>query len=338
MPGPSWVQPLILILVMSVPLAGAMVGLALFRLVKRRWVLVVAALPLLLVPLGVVAALRWSPSSDWWEQALNPPRSTQAALQVAPTQRWAQPPRTLALVATATPTASPTPTAAQTAAPTAHPYSLATIAVRNGTGETGLASRTSKRLAAEGFRILALEDDPLEGNRPYTLILDRGDHPEVRLALAGLLRVPAEHVVVHSEEPSSSGADIVLILGSDFDELMSATPVPTATLVGGPTATPNPYAGVTVVVRNGTIGRPGLAGRISERLRARGFAVLPEEDADKAGLRPHTLILDRGDHATVRQALADYLKVADTYIQVNAREPSAYGADIIIILGDDFEE
>lgn len=337
MPSTWWQQPLIFVLLLGVPPLGAAVALALLRLTKRRWVLSVAGLALVLVVLGVIAAMRWAPSSDWWEQVLNPPQPVRAVLQVAPTQPWVQPPRTLRLP-TVSPTASPTPTIVQTVAPTAHPYSLATIAVRNGTGETGLASRTSKRLEAAGFRILALEDDPQQGNRPYTLILDRGDHPEVRRALAALLHVPAEHVVINSEEPSTSGADIVLILGSDFDELVSATPLPTATLVGGPTATPNPYAGVTVVVRNGTIGRPGLAGRISDRLRARGFTVLPEEDDDKAGLRPHTLILDRGDHALVRQALADYLKVSATYIQVHASTPSAYGADIIIILGDDFEE
>ena len=334
----SWPLAMVTALLLVLPLTSAILLLALGRFLPRRLGQVLAALPLLAMAIGVIALVAWWPEGAGLEQTLNPPAPARAALaQVAPTLPWAQAPRTLAVPATE-PTPTPTLAPDTTATPTAHPYSLATIAVRNGTGESGLAGRTSKRLQAEGFRILGLEDDPLEGQRPHTLILDRGDHPEVRRALAAFLHVESEYVVVNSTEPSETGADIVLILGDDYSALASATPLPTPTLPGGPTATPNPYVGVTIVVRNGTMGRAGLAGRVSERLRARGFTVLPEEDDDKAGMRPHTLLLDRGDHTLVRQALADYLKVAAAYIEVNSTSPSAYGANIIIILGDDFEE
>ncbi|MGC9023536.1 MAG: LytR C-terminal domain-containing protein, partial [Chloroflexia bacterium] len=232
------------------------------------------------------------------------------------------------------PSPTSTPTFTATVTPTPHPFSLATIVVRNGTGQSGLATRTSERLRAQGFRVLPPEDDPQQGHRPHTLILDRGDHAQVRQALAAFLYVAPEYITVNAAEESE--ADIILILGDDFESLSSATPTPTPALAEVPTPTPNPYAGATIAVRNGTRGRPGLAGRTADRLRAQGFVVLAVEDDDRAGSRPYTLILDRGDHARVRQALAEFLKVKDKYIEINSKVNST--ADIVVILGDDFRE
>jgi len=328
-----WVALLSLVLIL--PLIGALLTLALGRILPKRGGLLVAALPLFLAIVAIVVAVPLvSPGQDLAETISAP--STEVALQIAPTSAWVQPPRTLVFPTVVTPTATPTATPDQfaTSSPTPHPFSLVTIVVRNGTGETGLATRTSKRLAQQGFRVLSPEDDPQQGTRPQTLILDRGDHPEVRNALAQFLNIAPERIQISSGETSEG--DIVLIIGDDFDSLTNATPAPTPTLVGGPTATPNPYAGVTVVVRNGTVGRAGLASRTTDRLKAQGFIVVDTGDDDRAGERPNTLIFDRGDHLAVRDALVAFLRVDPAYVEVNSSEHA--NADILVILGDDFRE
>jgi hypothetical protein len=328
-----WVVVLLLVLVLL--LIGALLTLTLGRILPKRGGLLVAALPLFLAIVVIVVMVPLIRPDQDLAETISPP-SPGVALQIAPTAQWVQPPRTLVFPTVVTPTATPTPTPdrAFTPSPTPHPYSLVTIVVRNGTGETGLATGTSKRLAQQGFRVLSPEDDPQQGSRPHTLILDRGDHPEVRNALVEFLNVAAEYVQINSVE--TSGGDIVVIIGDDFNQLANTTPAPTPTLVGGPTATPNPYAGVTFLIRNGTVGRAGLATRTADRLKAQGFIVLDTEDDQRAGERPHTLILDRGDHTAVRDALVQFLKVDPAYVEVNS--PVSAEADIIIILGDDFQE
>jgi hypothetical protein len=325
----SWLL-LAFALILLLPLAGALLALLVGRFLPKRAGLLIAAVPLFLASVAIFLLVQFPLPS----QVLGPTQTTPAGMEVAPTSHWVQAPRTLVVTVPVSPTATPTPTLVITPTATPHPFSRVTIVVRNGTKTTGLATRTTKRLQGEGFRVLDPEDDDQAGNRPHTLILDRGDHSEVRQALATYLNVSPEYIQVNSD--TSAEADIVVIVGDDFETLSTTTPVPTPTLVGGPTATPNPHAGATVVVRNGTLGRSGLATRTTERLRKQGFQVIEPEDDDRAGIRPHTLILDRGDHSAVRQALADFLQVAPEYIQVNSSEPSA--ADIIVILGDDYEE
>ncbi len=321
---------LALILILILPVSGAILSLLLGRFLPKRAGLLVAALPLFLASIAIFLLVQFPPPSE----VMAPGETVAAGIVIAPTSRWVQAPRTLVIEVTVPATASPTPTATVTPTLTPHPFSQVTIVVRNGTNTSGLATRTTKRLQAEGYRVLDPEDDDQVGSRPHTLILDRGDHSTVRQALAAYLRVPAAYVTINAD--IGAEADIVVILGDDFETLASATPVPTATMVGEPTATPNPYAGATIVVRNGTMGRSGLATRTTERLQKLGFQVLEPEDDDRAGSRPFSLILDRGDHTVVRQALATVLGVAPENIQVNWREAAA--ADIIVILGDDFEE
>lgn len=326
-----WAALILAILVL--PLVGALLALILGRAVPKRGGMLIAALPLFLAIVAILVVLPLIRTSEDLAEPLSP-AAAEPARQVAPTSRWVQPPRTLIFPTVAPVVPTLTPATKRTAEPTPHPFSLVTIVVRNGTGESGLATRTTNTLAGQGFRILDPEDDPLQGSRPYTLILDRGDHPEVRNALSEYLNVPLEHIEINSEEDSEG--DIIVVLGDDLAALSSATPIPTPTLVGGPTATPNPYAGVTIVVRNGTAGRAGLAGRTADRLKAEGFIVLDTEDDDRAGDRPHTLLWDRGDHAFVREALIQLLGIDPEYVELDSPERSA--ADIIIILGDDFRE
>ncbi len=329
-----WILLLSSILVL--PLLGILISLLFGRFLPKRGGLLLAALPLFLVVVAIVVLIPLMPPGEDLAETIAPSPSPMLALQMAPTSRWVQPPRTLTLpIATSTP-ATITPTVVLNGSPTTtpHPYSLATVVVRNGTGETGLATRTSRQLAAQGFRVLEAEDDPEQGNRPHTLILDRGDHPTVRQALADLFHILPQYVTLYAAE--SSKADIILIVGDDFDNLVNATPVPTPAIVGGPTATPNPYAGVTIIVRNGTVGRPGLATRTADRLKAQGFVVIDTADDDRAGLRPHTLLFDQADHAVVREALIRVLGIDPNYVTINSS--GTRSADIVVILGDDFEE
>lgn len=329
----SW-RAWLAVLVLTLPLIGAVLALLGERLRLGRLGVGLAALFFFLAAVGLLALVEWPTAEGEPGPFLRVSAPTPVALQVAPTSRWVQPPRTLHLPTPTLPSPTSTPIFTATATPTPHPLSLATVVVRNGTGQSGLATRTSERLRAQGFRVLAPEDDPQQGNRPHTLILDRGDHAPVRQALAAFLHIPPEQITVNAAEESE--ADIILILGDDFEALSSATPTPTPALVEVPTPTPNPYAGVTIVIRNGTVGRPGLATRTADRLRALGFVILAVEDDDRAGSRPYTLILDRGDHARVRQALAEFLKVKEENIEINSKVRST--ADIVVILGDDFRE
>lgn len=322
------------VLLLALPFLGAGLTLLWERLRPGRMALWPAAVSFFLAGVGLLVLLEWPAAGGEVGQFLAASAPPPVALQVAPTSRWVQPPRTLRLPTPILPPPTSTPVLTATATPTPHPLSLAAIVVRNGTGESGLATRTTERLRAQGFRVLAPEDDPQQGNRPHTLILDRGDHAPVRQALAAFLHVAPEYITLNAAEDSE--ADIILILGDDFESLASATPSPTPALAEIPTPTPNPYAGVTIAIRNGTRGRPGLASRTADRLRAQGFIVSAVEDDDRAGSRPYTLILDRGDHPLVRRALAEFLKVKEDSIEIHARVDST--ADIVVILGDDFRE
>lgn len=326
-----WAVLLLVFLVL--PLLGALLALILGRIVPKRGGLLIAALPLFLAIVAIIVLVPLIPPGENLAEPLAP-AAADPAQQVGPTARWVQPPRTLIFPTTAPTPSTPTVAANRTALPTPHPFSQVTIVVRNGTGESGLATRISRTLAGQGFRVLEPEDDPRQGERPNTLILDQGDHPVVRNAVAEYLHVAPEHIQINTTEDSEG--DIIVVLGDDFGALTNATPAPTPTLVGGPTATPNPYAGVTIIVRNGTMGRAGLASRTADRLRAQGFVVLDTADDDRAGDRPNTLLWDRGDHTFVREALVQFLRMDPAYVEINSRSGS--GADITIVLGDDFRD
>ncbi len=325
---------LIVLLILALPLAGAILALMAGRFLPKRFVVVLAALPFFLATVAILILVQRPLSGEGLGQALTPTSSTPQAMRFAPTARWAQAPRTLIVTPLLTSTATPTPTPVRTRPPTVHPLSLATVVVRNGTGESGLATRTTRELQAQGFRVLPPEDDTRVGERPRTLILDRGDHPEVRQALASYLHVPPGQIRTNAREQSD--ADIILIIGDDFHQLGEATSTPTPRVVAEPqaTRTPHPLSAASILVLNGTR-RSGLAGQTAELLQEAGFQVF-DLGNDEIGDRPHTLILDRGDHTAVRQALAELLNVDEAYITINADYDTE--ADIVVILGNDYEE
>lgn len=325
-------QLLLLLLILGLPLSGAILALALRRFLPERAPILIAALSLFLAAVAVIILVQLATPDSLLGQTVATPRETPSALRAAPTARWVQPPRTLEITATLDLGTTPSPTATAAAIPTTptpteNPLSQVTVAVRNGTGESGLATRVGDLLENQGFRVVERENDRLTGERPHTLILDKGDHAEIRGALADLFEVPSHYVELNSEEPGD--ADIIIVLGDDFEMPTPPTATPT------PTPTEGPFSQIGVAVRNGT-GAPGLASNVAEELEKEGFSIVEIENDRLIGERPHTLILDKGDHPEARQALAGILNVSAAYIEVNSDEPG--DADIIVILGDDFEE
>lgn len=208
---------LIFVLVLALPLLGAGLALVLRRFVREHVVMILAAIPLFLAGVGVIILVQILSPSEELGQAIPVPETPANVLQQAPTARWVQPPRTLPVTATLSMGQTPTtPTPEPTPAPTINPLSEVTVAVRNGTGGSGVASRTAEMLEAEGFRVVEVENDRKVGERPHTLILDKGDHPEVRQMLTDLLNVEPEYVETHSDEPGE--ADFIVILGDDYED------------------------------------------------------------------------------------------------------------------------
>jgi LCP family protein required for cell wall assembly len=90
-----------------------------------------------------------------------------------------------------------------------------------------------------------------------------------------------------------------------------------------------------IEVQNGTLTCAGCASDTAEHLRARGFYVLTFGNAENAGYYTHTLILDSGDHPFTREQLAELLNVSPEDVRQEIVSNSQ--ADIVIILGDDFQ-
>ncbi len=206
---------LLFFLVLGLPLLGALLTIPLRRLASRQVVVLVAALTLFLAATGVILIAEVNPPEADLEALLLLPSAAPAAPPAVPTPRWVQPPRTLALTATIV-LRTPTPTPSPPPSPTPNPLSEIRVAVRNGVGTAGLATRVANRLEQEGFQVVEVENDRRVGERPNTLILDKGDHPEARQVLADILNVAPAFIETHSEEPGD--VDIIVIVGDDFEE------------------------------------------------------------------------------------------------------------------------
>ena len=207
---------LLLILILGLPLVGALLALFLRRVLPETGRILLAALAFFGAGVALIFLVRLPAATEDLGEALPLPQTAQGLLRPAPTSGWVQPARTLEITTTLGPQPSATPTAEPTATPTRVPLSSATIVVRNGTRTIGLAGRTRDRLEEFGFRVVDIDDDPLIGERPHTLILDRGDHPEVRQALASFLGVDDLFVEVNADDPGE--ADLIVIIGDDFEE------------------------------------------------------------------------------------------------------------------------
>jgi LCP family protein required for cell wall assembly len=83
----------------------------------------------------------------------------------------------------------------------------------------------------------------------------------------------------------------------------------------------------------------GIAGKVSDYLRAQGFALADPGQAPQA--YEHTLIIDYTDQPQTRQRLADALGIDPRYVQTKPgpdAPPPPYQTDIVLIVGGDYQK
>lgn len=93
-----------------------------------------------------------------------------------------------------------------------------------------------------------------------------------------------------------------------------------------------------IQVQNGA-GVQGLATRVTNNLTAQGFLMSQAGDAPR--LYAHTQIIDYTGRPLTRQRLADLLGIEPRYVQATPppdAPPAPYRTDIVIVLGQDYQE
>jgi LCP family protein required for cell wall assembly len=83
----------------------------------------------------------------------------------------------------------------------------------------------------------------------------------------------------------------------------------------------------------------GVAGRVTDDLRARGFTLADAGTA--AQVYEHTLIIDYSGRPRTRQRLADALGIEPRYVQAQPgpdAPPQAFQVDLVVVLGKDYQE
>jgi hypothetical protein len=83
----------------------------------------------------------------------------------------------------------------------------------------------------------------------------------------------------------------------------------------------------------------GLATRVTNNLGLQGFAMV--EPGDALRTYEYSQIIDYSGHPETRQRLADMLGIAEEYVQSNPGDdapPAPYNTDIVLIVGEDYQE
>jgi hypothetical protein len=88
------------------------------------------------------------------------------------------------------------------------------LEVLNGTGVTGLASRTAQLYKSYGFRIASVMNAE-RSDYERTVVLDRRGNPDAAKRVAELIRCTQIHSQI--EENRDETVDVTVILGKDFD-------------------------------------------------------------------------------------------------------------------------
>jgi polyisoprenyl-teichoic acid--peptidoglycan teichoic acid transferase len=107
----------------------------------------------------------------------------------------------------------------------AGPAGDARIQVLNGAGEPGLATRVTLSLDAQGFWMADASDAP--GLYEHTMVIDYTGCPRARQSLADLIGIQSD--LVYEQPPSNapptpSQADIVVIVGQDYEQYWTEAP------------------------------------------------------------------------------------------------------------------
>lgn len=94
-----------------------------------------------------------------------------------------------------------------------------TLQVQNGAGVVGLAGDVTTNLAADGYTLVQPSDAP----RVYrqTLVIDYTGNPAVRQQLAADLGIDTAQILIaptNTAPPAPANADLVLVLGQDYQE------------------------------------------------------------------------------------------------------------------------
>ncbi len=152
--------------------------------------------------------------------------------------------------------------------------------------------------------------------------------------LAALAReLKGDRIVQLSINPNDVAIDAEV--GSDIYWNQADVDALVARWLAGPQATDET---ARVQVLNGAA-VAGIAGRVSEYLRARGFVLA--EAATAPQVYDHTLIIDYTGRPHTRQRLADALGIEPRYVQAKPgpdAPPPAYQVDIVVVVGRDYQD
>lgn len=111
---------------------------------------------------------------------------------------------------------APTPEDQPSPSPSSTPPPGPTVEIRNGTNVTGLASRIQTRLEAENYQIITIGNANNRATAATKVYALRTDHNDNAKALADFLSAASDSGLP-AEEPASE-ADVLIILGQDFEE------------------------------------------------------------------------------------------------------------------------
>ncbi|WP_022882505.1 LytR C-terminal domain-containing protein [Gryllotalpicola ginsengisoli] len=111
------------------------------------------------------------------------------------------------------PTATKSPTPAASPTPTATRVASAPVSVLNGAGITGLAAQGAAKLTAAGWTAVTTGNAPQTGQAATTIYYSDASARGIALGVAQDLGIGS---VQQSDEFAAQGAQVVVVLGSDF--------------------------------------------------------------------------------------------------------------------------
>ncbi len=225
-------------------------------------------------------------------------------------------------------TIPPPPTQTAPTTTVLDPVEAAGIDVRvlNGEGTPGAAGRAATALADIGFTVAGTGDAPATGRTTIR-------HPADALEAAGILERALAGGADLVVDETVTGADLVLVLGTDYDGLTEGEPGGGPAGAAGPTTTVPTQAflypdDVEVRVLNGE-GTPGAAAEAATALRGAGFVIDATGDATEIS---RTTIRHRSDALAAAQLL-DRALVGGADLVV---DDTVTGADLVLVLGTDY--